>query len=367
MSIYPFAVTSNTPTSNKWTFVSKRRRLAALAFAFGLAASACGTSTDEAATTESTAMSADANSASETTDDTNDQAPSEEPAEAPAESNETTASTATTAPTASGETKRARLGDQLLVANQSIQTGRFEGRISVSLPDFPEGVEMILSGEYNDADESSEVSLDIGALMAAAAEAEGADMGPFAAMLEEPLVVRTIGSRSFVSWSLLSLLSGGQGTWIEGEAEDADDITSTFGAGPTGSPAEFLSALEEANADITEIGTEDVRGVSTTHLRAIVDLAELDAAISDEERETLERDLGQLDTTEFPIDFWIGDDGLIRRYAMELDQVDTDGDGPSEGSVVFEFFDYGADISIEVPPADEIISADDLDLEGFDF
>lgn len=364
MSIYASPVTSS----------SKPRRLSALILALGLAASACGSAADEDATTDTTAVNADVSSndasdgiqAGETQSET-EGASTEEASNEGAEDGDESAEAAATAPTTSGETKRARLGDQLLVANQSIESGRFEGRISVSDAEFPEAVELVFTGAYDTANQSSEISLDIGAIAAAAAQAEGADMGPFAAMFEEPMIVRTIGTRSFVSWSLLSLLSGGQGTWIESEAGDADQITSAFGAGPTGSPADFLDALEEANADITEIGTEDVRGVSTTHTRAIVDLAELDAAISDEERETLERDLGQLDSAAFPIDFWIDDDGLIRRYSMDLDQAGGDEAGPSQASVVFEFFDYGADISIDVPPADEIISSDQLDLEGFGF
>ncbi len=359
MSIYARSVTSS----------SKPCRLSALILAFGLAASACGSSADQDATTDTTAVNTEASTEATTNgaDGGIQGGEIEAETEDPTESDQAAATTATTATTASGETTRARLGDQLLVANQGIESGRFEGRISVSDDELPEAVELVFTGAYDTANQSSEISLDIGALAAAAVEAEGADMGPFAAMFEEPMIVRTIGTRSFVSWSLLSLLSGGQGTWIESEAGDADQITSAFGAGPTGSPADFLDALEEANADITEIGTEDVRGVSTTHIRAIVDLAELDAAISDEERETLERDLGQLNSAEFPIDFWIGDDGLIRRYSMDLDQAGSDDGGLSEASVVFEFFDYGADISVDVPPADEIISADQLDLEGFGF
>lgn len=357
MSIYDSSVT---------TF-SKRRRLSALALAFGLAASACGSSGNEDATTDTSVAAVDDGSTSGASTDesqASDGSAEDAPADDAAGSDD---SADAGTPVQAGETKRARLGDQLLTANQSISTGRFEGRISVSGDDLPDAIELVFTGEYDSANQASEVSLDLGAIALAAGEAEGADMGPFASMFEEPMIIRTIGNRSFVSWSLLSLLSGGQGTWIEGEAEDADQITSTFGAGPTGSPADFLSALEEANADITELGTEEVRGVSTTHIRAVVDLAELDASITAEERETLERDLGQLDAAAFPIDFWIGDDGLIRRYSMDISQAGTEGDGPSEGSVVFEFFDYGADISIDVPPADEIISSDQLDLDGFGF
>lgn len=357
MPIYDSSVTS----------FSKRRRLSALVLAFGLAASACGSSASEDASPE-TSVAVDAAQAESDASTSTDEAPADEaPAdEAPVEQSADNGAEAIT-PIPAGETKRLRLGDQLLVANQATTTGRFEGRISIGGDDLPEGVELVFTGVYDTANQASELSLDLGAVAMAAAEAEGTDVGPFASMFEEPMIVRTVGSSSYVSWGLLTLLTGGQGTWLETEVEDTDQITNTFGAGPTGSPADFLAALEEANADVTEIGTEDVRGVSTTHLRAIVDLAELDAAISDEERATLERDLGELNVDAFPIDFWVGDDGLIRRYSMNIDQAADGSEGASNATVVFEFFDYGADISIEAPPADEVISADELDLEGFGF
>ncbi len=357
MSIYDSAVTS----------FSKRRRVSALLLAFGLAATACGTSTDDVVAPASAAAeagSSDGEGLSAGEAPSSEASAEDTPADEPAGSDEVDETDATAA---SGEPKRSRLGDQLLVANQSVESGRFEGRITVADPEFPDGLELVFTGEYDTANQASEVSLDLGEIAMAAATGEGADLGPFAAMFEEPMVVRTIGNRSYVSWGLLSMLSGGQGTWIEAEADDADQITSTFGAGPTGSPTEFLAALEEANADVTEIGTEDVRGVSTTHVRALVDLAELDELVSAEDRETLEQDLGNLAGSDFPIDFWIDDDGLIRRYSMELDQGAAGTDGPSGATLVFEFFDYGADISIDVPPADQIISADQLDLEGFGF
>lgn len=344
------------------TSFSKRRRLSALVLAFGLAASACGASAGEDASSETTAA-VQANDSANGGGISAGEAPVEEaPADQPAD-----AGAEAVSPAPAGDTKRSRLGDQLLVANQATTSGRFEGRITISDEELPDGLELVFTGSYDSANQASEISLDLGAVAIAAAEAEGTDIGPFASMFEEPMIVRTVGNRSYVSWGLLSLLTGGQGTWIESEVEDADQITSTFGAGPTGSPADFLSALEDANADITELGTEDVRGVSTTHIRAVVDLAELNAAVSDEERETLERELGDLDAAAFPIDFWIGDDGLIRRYSMEIDQGSAGEGASSSGTVVFEFFDYGADISIEAPPAADVISSDELDLEGFGF
>ncbi len=110
-----------------------------------------------------------------------------------------------------------------------------------------------------------------------------------------------------------------------------------------------------------------VRGVDTTHILAVVDLEELGATLSPEERATLERDIGDVENSAFPIEFWIDDDGLLRRYSMDLsDQAQTGGEF-EQASLVFEFFDYGEDITIEVPPADEVISSDELDLGALGF
>jgi hypothetical protein len=166
---------------------------------------------------------------------------------------------------------------------------------------------------------------------------------------------------------LFSLLTGGDATWLESDASDADAITSSFGASGNGSPIDFLAALEEANADITELGTEEVRGVNTTHLRAVVDLAELDASLTDDERATLERDLGGLTVSEFPIEFWLDDQGLVRRYSMDFSELASAEGDIERAGMVFEFFDYGADISIEAPPAEDVMSADELDPGAFGF
>lgn len=367
MSFYARTVTSSRAQTGKRTSRTARTFASAL-LACALAATACGSSADEAAqpaattaVSEDGAASADGGIELGQTNGEDSGAPSSSSVEA-----ET--ATPSSDGTLTTDGNRARLGDQVLAANRTVSTGRFEGRITVEGDvEFPDGIELLIEGSYDTANQASELSLDLGAAALAAAAAEGADLGPFAAMFEEPMIVRTVGTRAFVSWGLLSLLTGGQGTWIESEVAEAADLTSSLGASTTGSPSDFLEAIEDANAEITEIGSEEVRGVSTTHVQALVDLAELDAGLSAEDRATLEQDLGSLTTSEFPIDFWIDDEGLIRRYSMMLDEGGSTGDVLAQASLVFEFFDYGADVAIDVPPADEIISADELDLGALDF
>jgi len=345
MPIYTFSVTST----------NRRTRLSALLFAFVLVLSACGAGGDDASE-NAQADTPSVETESGQTDDT------------PVEGSDTESGD-TESGEAEGEVKRSRLGDRVLAATSAITTGRFEGRISiVGGDDVPAGgVELVFLGAFDAANQASEISIDLGAVALAAAEAEGTDLGPMAAMFEEPMIVRTVGTSSYISWSLFSLLTGGDATWLESDASDADAITSSFGASGNGSPIDFLAALEEANADITELGTEEVRGVNTTHLRAVVDLAELDASLTDDERATLERDLGGLTVSEFPIEFWLDDQGLVRRYSMDFSELASAEGDIERAGMVFEFFDYGADISIEAPPAEDVMSADELDPGAFGF
>jgi len=341
---------------------SSARRTAAAFVAAALAISACGAAEEDAAdesttttaalvTDESTVEDAPVDDETETTEATTPDATDADEATAPAT-----------------DAKSSRLGDRVLVSDLAVTSGRFEGRITISGgDDLPSDIELVLTGAFDSANEASELSMDLGAVALAAAEQEGTDLGPMAAMFEEPMIIRTIGNRSFISWGLLSLLTGTNGGWLETEADSADDFTSSFGATGNGSPVDLLQALEDANAEITELGTEDIRGVSTTHIRAIIDIEEYEAGLSDDERATIERDLGSTDIDNMPIEFWIDEDGLVRRYSIDLTEAAAGEADVETAGLVFEFFDYGADVDIAVPPADQIISADELDLEGFGF
>ena len=104
------------------------------------------------------------------------------------------------------------------------------------------------------------------------------------------------------------------------------------------SPQHLLSLLREASSETRRVGEEEVRGDATVRYRLTVDCdtAELDCEGSS------------------PVDVWIAEDGVVRRIAIDDD----------DGEVTFEFFDFGADVDIEAPPADQILDPDQ-GLSGF--
>jgi hypothetical protein len=128
-------------------------------------------------------------------------------------------------------------------------------------------------------------------------------------------------------------------------------------------PSAFLDFLRGSGGEVTDLGREQVRGVDTTHLHGSLKLRDaLDSAPADQ-RERLQRAMDQLskdgesllDTT-LPVDVWIDDDGLVRRLSMEFvaPQLSGDGDGGGQAAITIELFDFGTDVSIDLPPADQV-------------
>jgi outer membrane lipoprotein-sorting protein len=109
-------------------------------------------------------------------------------------------------------------------------------------------------------------------------------------------------------------------------AEQAD--LGDFAALYSGDPTRILEELE-ASSDFEEVGREEVRSVETTRYRGTVE--------------------------DGPIDVWIDDNGLLRRFQF------TDEPTASETSTVtVELFDFGADVDVEPPPDDEVMRMSEL-------
>ena len=96
-----------------------------------------------------------------------------------------------------------------------------------------------------------------------------------------------------------------------------------------GDPTRLLETLEAAGA-FDEVGSEGVRGVETTRYHGTVASSR--------------------------VDVWVGADGLVRRVAV------SDGEGTD---VRLELFDFGADVEIERPPADDVAELGDFLQGGF--
>ncbi len=132
------------------------------------------------------------------------------------------------------------------------------------------------------------------------------------------------------------------------------------------------------------VGQDNLDGLAASHVRFTVDAA----AVAAEAAAALGGAGGAMPfggdfgPDELAFDVWIDGDGLIRRLSLDLgavmeelvgepDGTESDSFGDAFASLlditnVIDYYDYGADITIEAPPADEIVG--DLgDLMGAGF
>ena len=110
--------------------------------------------------------------------------------------------------------------------------------------------------------------------------------------------------------------------WVTMPLDETDSL-SNF------SPERLLRMLRDASLETVRLGEETVREVPVVRYRLTVNCEEAQ--------------IGCPGTTA-PVDVWIDDGGLVRRIELE--------DDGSPGTI--EFYDFGDEVDIEPPPADQI-------------
>lgn len=145
------------------------------------------------------------------------------------------------------------------------------------------------------------------------------------------------------------------------------------GNAPT-DPSQQLAYLKGVSDSVEELGEEEVRGESTTHYRAEVDLERAAEQQGPEARRAYEQMAQQIGTSTLPVDVWLDGDGLIRRFEMTMNVPLPPQGAPSNGAqptvsqgetegritIVEELYDFGVPVNVEPPPEDQITDMSEL-------
>lgn len=134
---------------------------------------------------------------------------------------------------------------------------------------------------------------------------------------------------------------------------DADDLAGTPLAAAA-QPTDGLSALEDVE-DVEEVGDEQVRGEPTTHYRGTIDAAAaLKSAGGAEGLEAAGIDPSTLEAA--PVDVWVDEQQRVRRFEirLELSGGDATGGQAITTSSRIEQYDFGLDVDVQAPPADQV-------------
>lgn len=118
----------------------------------------------------------------------------------------------------------------------------------------------------------------------------------------------------------------------------------------TEDPLVFLQLLS-ADGDVREVGSEEIRGVETTHYRTDIDSAGLQALAAKQSSTVLPPE-ALAAVSGGGADVWISDDGLPRRLRVTLEAEGLD------VTFAFELFEYGVDVRVAAPPAASVLEAE---------
>ena len=126
-------------------------------------------------------------------------------------------------------------------------------------------------------------------------------------------------------------------------------------------PSQSLDFFNGAK-DVTVVGPEDVRGVSTIHYRVTIDLQAAMAKMPDSVRSALAAAAAQLPPT-MPGEVWLDGEGLPRRVAYDM-SIPTGAAGPTAVHFSMDLFDFGQPVSASIPADGDVIDASALEGGG---
>lgn len=142
------------------------------------------------------------------------------------------------------------------------------------------------------------------------------------------------------------------------------DLVDTSLAGST-DPTSGIAALRGANDDVVEVGQETVRDAQTTHYRGTLDIEKALEVLKGPVRDLIESTLKTGDLKDVPFEAWIDDEGRLRKMeqTMTLESPQLPGQA-IEVQSTYELYDFGVDVDVEAPPADQVKDGAPL-LEAF--
>jgi hypothetical protein len=250
-------------------------------------------------------------------------------------------------------------------------SGRFAFSLEMSMPGVDDPFGLSGEGAFDAASERAALSIDmssfatlLGGLFAGMAGPDAPDLGdPDAWRID---VVQD-GTDAYVRFPALDDQLPEGKSWVRGDERGAhaqgidfselEQFTRT-------DPRELLDTLEAVSGEIETVGVEQLRGVETTHYRATIDparYAELAPKGQHEQFGALvDEVVAQSGLGKIPVDVWLDGSGLVRKVAMGFSATQPGTTKTAEASVTFELFDYGEQVEIDVPPAEQVVDASAL-------
>ena len=140
---------------------------------------------------------------------------------------------------------------------------------------------------------------------------------------------------------------------------DTSQLESPAGLG--GGPESYLESLKGAGADVAATGRSEVDGVAVTRYEGTID-PEVAIERADPDKRSQLRSMLRQSGMNQPMPFvaYVDDDGVLRRQEMTMSMSPPGGEGGISVALTVDYYDFGADVSIDPPPADQVRDISEL-------
>lgn len=249
-------------------------------------------------------------------------------------------------------------------------SGRFAFDMRVGFPGAGEPMSFSGEGAFDKPSERASFAVDmsafaqlLGGFFSAFAGPNADDMPDFDDPSAWKIEVVRDGKVSYVHVPAVSKQLPEGKSWVRSDGKSVKVGGFEFGeleGFASSDPRQLLGLLESVGGEVETVGVEELRGTETTHYRATIDPVEYLKTATPDERTKLGPLAEQLQSGsgEVPVDVWLDGDGLVRKIALETSPEERGQVGSA--SVSFELWDYGEDVEIGLPPADEVVDSSAL-------
>jgi len=248
---------------------------------------------------------------------------------------------------------------QAATKTEDAGSARFELSVDAKgLPGQSAGAGFTAQGAVDYESQRSTMTVDLGSLAGLFGQAGESAEDTSIEMLVDGKVV-------YMKFPLLSGLIGQGKPWlmmdVEKLAAETGQDLGELAQVNRGDPTQALAYLKAAG-DFEAVGSEQVRGVATTHHKGAIDIRKALDQVSGDQKAQLEKLLNESGVTELPAEAWIDGDGYLRK--MTLAFAGLTGASEVGFDVAMELFDFGAEVDVQLPPDDEVTDISELLTKG---
>lgn len=257
-------------------------------------------------------------------------------------------------------------------ATAESESARFSLDLSQSLPGTDQTLSFGASGAFDTAAKRAQFDVDLSALVPLLGGLGGAFGGATGDLSTDPddwrLEAILDGDVIYLNFPLLAdKLPEGKG-WIKGNinelAGQAGGELGQFGSFAKTDPRDALSYLDAISGGIETVGSDELRGVATTHYRASIDVAKAIALVPAAQREglaDLDQMLAQTGLSQIPVDVWLDADQRVHKLETAFEITAPGTTQTARTALTMELWDYGVPVELDIPSDADVVDAATLD------